>query len=162
MAFLSHLTAKLCTRSWAEIVPSELDRFHERVRSLYCSSSNISLRGSAAIQSFANASVKRHLGYKPVALRIGSYADPTGASSQLAFFRKFCGLVCSVVRCWRSSSYLLHRNRRWWPRCILVRSFYLRSHLRSSYVITSFFIMITAAILAETCSALPAAGSIYL
>ena len=33
---------------------------------------------------------------------------------------------------------------------------------RSSYVITFFFVMITAAVLAEICSALPAAGSIYL
>src|SRR5436305_3017526 len=33
---------------------------------------------------------------------------------------------------------------------------------RSSYVITFFFMLITAAVLAETCSALPAAGSIYL
>jgi hypothetical protein len=33
---------------------------------------------------------------------------------------------------------------------------------RSSYVITFFFTVITAAVLAETCSALPAAGSIYL
>lgn len=31
----------------------------------------------------------------------------------------------------------------------------------SSYVITCFFVMITAAVLAEVCSALPAAGSIY-
>jgi len=33
---------------------------------------------------------------------------------------------------------------------------------RSSYLITCIFVMITAAVLAEICSALPAAGSIYL
>ena len=32
---------------------------------------------------------------------------------------------------------------------------------RSSYVVTCVFVMITAAVLAEICSALPAAGSIY-
>jgi len=36
------------------------------------------------------------------------------------------------------------------------------SFLRSSYVVTSIFVVITAAVLAEICSALPAAGSIYL
>jgi amino acid transporter len=38
----------------------------------------------------------------------------------------------------------------------------LKSNCRSSYVITFFFVLITAAVLAEICSALPAAGSIYL
>ena len=37
-----------------------------------------------------------------------------------------------------------------------------KSNCRSAYVITFFFVLITAAVLAETCSALPAAGSIYL
>lgn len=42
-------------------------------------------------------------------------------------------------------------------------SFWLRKtdDFRSSYVVTMFFTMITAAVLAEICSALPAAGSIY-
>lgn len=34
-------------------------------------------------------------------------------------------------------------------------------HSRSSYIVTCFFVFITAAVLAEICSALPAAGSIY-
>lgn len=35
------------------------------------------------------------------------------------------------------------------------------AHFRSSYVVTCFFVFITAAVIAEICSALPAAGSIY-
>ena len=35
-------------------------------------------------------------------------------------------------------------------------------HSRSSYVITFIFMMITAAVLAEICSALPLSGSIYI
>ena len=71
----------------------------------------------------------------------------------------------------RRHPYHLHHWRWSWRTCsILVTSInkiYLRSGTdssvrhRSSYVVTCIFVFITAAVLAEICSALPAAGSIY-
>lgn len=73
---------------------------------------------------------------------------------------------CPILHRWYPC-HVLHRNRSWRSCCLLVCMYlpYSETMLilrRSSYVVTCFFVFITAAVLAEICSALPAAGSIYL
>ena len=73
---------------------------------------------------------------------------------------------CALLRR-RHSSHVLHRYWCRWTCCLLVRTFWRLclgnpdEECRSSYVVTCVFVTITAAVLAEICSALPAAGSIY-
>ena len=81
----------------------------------------------------------------------------------MAVLWELCCVVCCFVCRRRSPSDIHHRSWRWGACRLLVLS-WTSDHPngRSSYVITFFFMMITASVLAEVCSALPAAGSIYL
>ena len=77
--------------------------------------------------------------------------------------------LCSrAVLCRRNPDYLYDRCWSRWPCSLLVNwkwnHFILGANAtlhRSSYVVTCIFVFVTAAVLAEICSALPAAGSIY-
>jgi len=109
----------------------------------------------------------------------------SATSSNLGFYREFCGKFLRIEFHWgrqvlcirlpaRSTHKLflkicaLHRPFSWRPSCHLVLYtpfwFAYRSQCRhrSSYLTTIVFMMMTAAVLAEICSALPLCGSIYI
>lgn len=79
--------------------------------------------------------------------------------------------ISCPVFCRRCPSDIYNRYRSWRTISILVRSrnqpngnkgSLINVYIRTSYIVTCVFTFITAAVIAEACSASPSAGSIYL